>query len=215
MNWPSPAKKARGQPPRLATVYGEFLYDCMGPTRPGWPPPLHRREKLVRWLPPVTAPPQADKNAEIAAVQAEIGIRAPRDDPSPDLQARINAATRKNPALARALAGDLKGTDTSSSAHRAAVVAQLRAAGGFTVTDYAALVFSLPHCLGDRHVMPDDWWQRQLARDWVNVGKSHDPATWFDVLDNDPEGNEPGPDCAAAGRINGSFDILRRGDITP
>ena len=32
--------------------------------------------------------------------------------------------------------------------------------------------------------MSDDWWQRQLARDWVNVGKGHDPATWFQPLDD-------------------------------
>ena len=69
--------------------------------------------------------------------------------------------------------------------------------------------------------MPDEWWQRQLARDWVNVGKGHNPTIWFDVLDNDPEGpespkdNEPGPDGAATRRINGSFDIRQRGDITP
>ena len=35
--------------------------------------------------------------------------------------------------------------------------------------------------------MQDDWWQRQLARDWVNVGKGHDPATWFQPLDDNPE----------------------------
>ena len=114
----------------------------------------------------------------------------------------------RSPVISKALTRQVRPTGPLSSPNSGPPAA-------FTVTDYAALVFSLPHCLGDRHVMPDDWWQRQLARDWVNVGKSHDPATWFDVLDNDPEGNEPGPDCAAAGRINGSFDILRRGDITP
>ena len=35
--------------------------------------------------------------------------------------------------------------------------------------------------------MPDEWWQRQLARDWVNVGKGHNPATWFQPLDDNPE----------------------------
>ena len=208
-------------PPSPKRGQGEFLYDCMGPTRPGWPPPLHRREKLARWLPPVIAPPQADKNAEIAAVQAEINPDVARADLLPDLFSRLLDAAKRNPALLGAICGDLKGTDTSSSAHRAAVVAQLRAAGGFTPTDYAALVFSLPHCLGDRDTMPEEWWRRQLARDWVNVGNSHDPTTWFDALDNDPEGpesskgNDPGPNGAATRQINGSFDIRRRGDITP
>ena len=215
VNWPSPAKQARDQPPRLATVYGEFLYDLVGSN---WPPPLHRREELARWLPPVTAPTQVDNNAGIAAVQAEIDLSVAQNGPLPDLLPRLFDAAKRNPALLGALAGDIKGKDTSSSAHRAAVVARLRAAGTFTPTDYAALVFSLPHCQGDRDTMPEEWWGRQLARDWVNVGKSHDPATWFQVLDNDPEGpegDEPGPDSAAAVRINGSFDILRRGDITP
>ena len=54
-----------------------------------------------------------------------------------------------------------KSKDTSSSAHRAVVVARLRAAEGFTVTDYAVVVFSLDHCLGHHLHEADDWWHRQ------------------------------------------------------
>ena len=215
VNWPTPAKRDRGQPPRLAVACDEFLYDLMGVK---WPPPLHRWEALARWFPPVIAPAHTDNDAEIAAVQAEIDLGVAQNGLPSGFLPRLLDVVKRSPVLLSALTGDIKGKDTSSSAHRAVVVARLRAAGPFTPTDYATLVFNLDHCQGDRGAMPEEWWRRQLARDWVNVGKSHDPATWFQPLDDDPEdpeGDEPGSGDDAAVRIKGSFDIPRRGDITP
>ena len=167
VNWPTPAKQARGQPPRLAAVYGAFLYDLMGVK---WPPPLHRPEELARWLPPVTAPAHTDNDAEIAAVQAEIDLGVAQNGLPSGFLPRLLDVVKRSPALLSALTGDIKGKDTSSSAHRAVVVARLRAAGPFTPTDYATLVFNLDHCQGDRDAMLEEWWRRQLARDRISGG---------------------------------------------
>jgi len=136
LNLPTSAKRAKGRvtaPARVLTPFGA----------------RYSLEALTRYAMPdddASAPEMTATQQKIAAIQAEIDVATARAGPSPDLQGRFYAAANKNPALRAALAGDLKGTDTSSSAHRAAVVAQLRAVGGFTAADYAALAFSLSHC---------------------------------------------------------------------
>lgn len=179
INWPDAKKRAAGRTPAVAR-----------------PLPGSRRrvtqQQLEDYAPPAysTATTAEDASEQVNAIISAIDMAAVYDGPSPDLLTRLKAAAASNPKLAALIAGDtLAGPDQSASAFRAALVAHICTAGGFTPTDYAAIAYSLQHCRGRDY--DDAGWARQYAREWVNIGVKHAVEHWFNPIDPPaPDSNE-------------------------
>lgn len=122
-----------------------------------------------------------DLDPEVARFQAEIDMQEVYEPVPTSVSMLVGKYAASNKRLSDIIEGrPLPGEDQSGSAYRFALANELSQIGGFTVTQYAQLACSLPHCNTDKDA--PGGWPRAFAREWAK-GQTHAPEKFFSATE--------------------------------